>query len=508
MSVDTSVDYQDRELDAVLRALRGPNLYRDNVFRLTGLPVTATPKQIRRAREDAAMTARLAAATKAADPGAARQEDVDAAFEALRNPVLRLVHEVLWEWGADTHTKHDRAVRVHRRAIEDPAPEDDERVQEWAAALNRWREVLGSEQTWERVRARVAEIDDPRLTTGTARRIRERLPRLLVEVHVDFAARAARAGRMREARAHREVLRRSRFAGELVDAALRDAVRPFADRVRSACEGVQAVVGGSGAALVAKGRTLVEDTRTPLLVVTALLGDGPVAGGLRDEVAKVLNQCAVEDFEGNDRSAPALRLLDLAEPLAHHARTKTLLRDNRSAIAQGPVIAAVLPHCARGRVDYADDLLWLWRQRTTNPTTRAGIDQIQDNDELLGSVGGTVRHWSVFGIGTRLLVSERHGPDSGVLCRWVTYLWIPLFPLRRYKFSGQRVHGRLPLTSTQRWWRHIGLQLVSLALCSALFADSPFTAYLVALAAALIGNGVYWYRVNAEVNRLVEKEKS
>jgi hypothetical protein len=47
------------ELTSVLARISGADLYRGNAFRVTGLPATASPARIRRAREEALLTTRL-----------------------------------------------------------------------------------------------------------------------------------------------------------------------------------------------------------------------------------------------------------------------------------------------------------------------------------------------------------------------------------------------------------------------------------------------------------------
>src|SRR5690606_7805874 len=91
----------DAALDKVLRPLAGYALYDANVFSITGLPVDATSVQVRRRREEAAMEARFGVSPRADAGDDWRRPETDGevlrnAFEALRNPVLRPTHEMLW----------------------------------------------------------------------------------------------------------------------------------------------------------------------------------------------------------------------------------------------------------------------------------------------------------------------------------------------------------------------------------------------------------------------------
>ncbi|MEU6854106.1 hypothetical protein ABZ901_29785, partial [Actinacidiphila alni] len=183
------------ELTPVLNRLRGPDLYRNNAFRITGLPTDASAARIRRAREEALLLTRLAPArsTTAAPP---EGEAVRTAYEVLRDPVARLVHELLWTWpdGPEgTVTGHADAVEQHRAALEategsGTAPDDV-----WAGGLRSWATVLAGHAFWDHAKRRVADLGDPRLTTGTVRRLRDRLPRHIVAAGAEAGLRAARA---------------------------------------------------------------------------------------------------------------------------------------------------------------------------------------------------------------------------------------------------------------------------------------------------------------------------
>ncbi|MDQ3788843.1 MAG: hypothetical protein M3422_16570, partial [Actinomycetota bacterium] len=269
MAADSLVRARDKELDEILRDLSGTQLYRGNVFRLTGVPVTASATVIRRRREEAALMAQLGTSAVAAGElpvtPAPDWDTVNAAFEAMRNPVLRLVHEMLWlcHEDSDGGSDHDYAVRKHCGVLEGPsltargrpAVEDDPLARQWLVAVDAWADVLAGEEIWDRARRRVAEIDDPRLTTGTVRRLRQRLPRHIVDVHLALAVKAAEEFDTDAVDRHLWVLDGSLFDNELVDTALRDAVRPAEDRVRAACEAADRVADTAPLTAVDAGHT-------------------------------------------------------------------------------------------------------------------------------------------------------------------------------------------------------------------------------------------------------------
>ncbi|MEV5409198.1 hypothetical protein AB0K60_10235 [Thermopolyspora sp. NPDC052614] len=90
----------------------GPGLYRENAFRITGLAVDATPRDIRRSAERLRVMEKVGLA---ASPGPSvlpppRPPDetvVQRAMQRLRDPGARLVDELFWFWPAPNGTPDD-----------------------------------------------------------------------------------------------------------------------------------------------------------------------------------------------------------------------------------------------------------------------------------------------------------------------------------------------------------------------------------------------------------------
>ena len=97
-------------------------LYANNAFRLSGLPASATSRDIRRRSEQLRVMAQLGTGTDtgqgvlplAERPGAAAVAD---ALERLRDPSRRLVDELFWFWPAES----DEAMAALRRGDADAA---------------------------------------------------------------------------------------------------------------------------------------------------------------------------------------------------------------------------------------------------------------------------------------------------------------------------------------------------------------------------------------------------
>lgn len=468
------VRQRDKELDEILGDLSGTRLYRNNVFRLTGLPATASATHIRRRREEAALMAKLGRPPETSGelpltpaPG---WDTVNAAFESIRNPILRLVHELLWLWGDGEDDDHDHAVRQHCGVLEGqlltasgrPDMPNDLLGQQWLEAVQAWARVLSDEEIWGWARRRVQEINDPRLNAGTVRRLRDRLPRHIVDVHLVLAVKAAEEFGEEAANRHLWVLDESSFDDDLIDAALRDAVRPAEDRIRAACEAADRVGEAAPRDAVEAGHTLLEQTAAPLRTIAGMLGvDDPVTAATHDEVARSANLCAVIHEKETDTPRPALDLLSAARVLAREPTTIELIDRNMTVIGGALVMSKVDDLCKAGRVNAASDRLRAWRRHTEDQRLREQIDAVLADPTALRGPAHAPICGSWFGWGASLW-GRRPTPEPGIYIatHHLTAFFIPVVPMAAYLRDESYIYGKVPLSMAARWWRLLVLALV------------------------------------------------
>lgn len=332
-----------RDIDRVLRPLEGHGLYRNNAFRVTGLPTDVSNRQVRRHREE---TQNPYYVTPVPDgdvplPPSDDPDELRAAFEVLRDPLARLVHELFWvRPGSDEWP--DDAVRAHCRALEETEADgtvpDHESWEGWRASLSRWTAAFRDERTWTWLRRRAQEIDDPRLSTAVLRALRERLPEHVIGVSVTLAVRAAGVV-AEDATWHMVALEGGGFEPRLVRDVARAAVEPVTARIRSACETAREAAPSAG---LSAASTLLDETTSPLATCAAVLGDDDdVVGACRDDVARTVNNCVLGFVNVYVETAPAalstetvLDLLRDARALASSPSVTTLL-DNNIADIEG-----------------------------------------------------------------------------------------------------------------------------------------------------------------------------
>lgn len=337
----------DRDpLEAALRRLSGSAFYRGNVFRLTGLPVRASNSDIRRRRDEVKAVVRLgttlppSAAPSLSCGPQPEPEDVLAAFEDLRHPVVRLVHELLWVWsdsGDVLTTAHDNLLRQHCDVLTAdwpgriPAARSGAADQRWSSVLAGWAHLLAREDLWECLERRAADYADPRATSATVRDIRARLPTWILGVNAAIATHAAEddpAG----ARRHVAMLRASPFPADSVDRALRSRTREPEDRISAVCAAVAERAAPDTAPR--ESTRLLDQTAADLRVVETLLGaDDPTTRALCDEVASLVNGLCVTYYgdstvDRRARSAAVRSQLQRARQLACADEMRELIAKN------------------------------------------------------------------------------------------------------------------------------------------------------------------------------------
>lgn len=270
----------------LLQAVRA-DLYRVNAFRLAQLPAHASARELERRLEKIKMLARLdsAAETLRGPLALVPPPDLDAmrgAIERLRDPEVRLIDELFWFWpenaGPETDdpalaalaqgdvaaarrlwlessqrvppsavAQHNLAVLAHlmaldleHRALASGKSLDNYlsrlRDQSWTEAWKHWQIVLAQPHFWERLRQRLADLNEPQLPATLADELQQALPVALLGINAELAVRWAERRLPAEAKRHRELLHGSGQDGGELDEALRRALRPLRERIKSLCE--------------------------------------------------------------------------------------------------------------------------------------------------------------------------------------------------------------------------------------------------------------------------------
>jgi len=365
------------EIDSSLFGDVTAGLYATNAFRVSGLPVNATSRDIRRRSEQLRVMAQLGGDSAtgpdsgqgvlplAERPGATAIAD---ALERLRDPARRLVDELFWFWPGqdDKHDEamaalrrddpdaamniwvsvsgaarleaavavHNMAVLAHVRALDKPGLSDSVTLQ-WQLALTLWAGVAASDVFWDLVTTRIQEMSDPRLTQDTARQMREALPSVVLSINAQLALQASREGRLADTTGHVSLMRDSAFGAEAANRVLREHAEPILGQLRSMSQDAERTADGdprrgadAARQLVAQSEPLIRDVR---LILAA---DHPLVQGIKDEIASVAMRCTVRYVNETGDLEAGREVLGLALPIAVTEAARKRIRENQAAIKE------------------------------------------------------------------------------------------------------------------------------------------------------------------------------
>lgn len=364
-------------LSEPLLAVTGPDLFRVNAFRILGLAVNATERSIKKQSEKVQLMEKFGGAEAMRTVGPMPLNpvpDVDAIREAihrLRDPERRLIDEVFWFWpgqaggdpaltalatgdiktateywygriGHDEHgiATHNVAVMYLAAALDlecipevKPLSVNLRKLQSayWMEAFARWRLTLKDERFWQRLNARVRELNDPRLTTELTAQLRRTLPLALLLINAQLAARAVEQGDAREAERQRQLMRASGFDEATVEEALRRAVQPFVAQLRAMCGASEPEAEADPRHADGVTGRLLERSGVLLAAIESLLPQGDtLPAELRDEVAACALKCLVPYGQEPGTWRAALDLLARARPLAGSSGVRERMDDMRA----------------------------------------------------------------------------------------------------------------------------------------------------------------------------------
>ncbi|GIG68480.1 hypothetical protein [Phytomonospora endophytica] len=302
-----------------------PDLYRGNAFRLSGLPTTAS------ARDLSGATAGVRA--------------------TLADPVRRLVHEWFWLWpgrpASPAVALHNRAVVAHYAAVEADPGEADGRAERWAAAYLCWHDVLAVDDCWDRLRERAAAIGDPRAGAAEVDALREVLPQALLTVHARLAVASVADPGVVEVQVRS--LRRSGFGERVIDTALRTAVAARAECIRAAVEHLRGEPHGEAmehALTIADGEDLH-------VLRTVLGGEHELTAGIADELAAHVRARVVAEINATRGDRPARRAAAVRAGIGHLEAAAALAVGARAKVHIGQDLAVVVNNLVVAMCDQA-----------------------------------------------------------------------------------------------------------------------------------------------------------
>jgi hypothetical protein len=350
----------------VLLEIATPDLYRQNGFRLLGMPVTVSNAELAKQQKKLTTLMKLNETNGSLACGVLPLQpspDADAIQKAgfrLQDPEARLIDELFWFWpdgssgngdegmrllaagereaaaavwrkqkdiaGKDVVATHNLAVLNHALALDMEQADDgrqastasvQHRNRLWQQAFENWRAVVDSEAFWNRFTDRIRELDDRRLTTGVARRVRGTLADAIHAINVRLAIQAVNRGNLDEARRHATYIRECGLEPHRALRVIEREADSLVEQVKRTCQPVRAKSEADPDNADKLGDQLVSDTSTLLAGLGALLGDAhPLRASAADIAADAVRNCAVDYGNKTNNWQRCIQLIEVALKLA------------------------------------------------------------------------------------------------------------------------------------------------------------------------------------------------
>ena len=372
---------EDRGL-VQLFELATPELYRRNAFRVLGLSVAAETGEARRRQKKLKRREALGLSSRTTDSilplkEEPSQEELQQAQQRIQDPVSRLVDEFFWFWPqedsgdddealkllaerknqdahkvfkqredqGDTSALHNLAVLYHltaldqeEKSLKEPLSEAERKTRDgcWQQCYPRWRKLLDDPTTWTRIRDRISELDDPRLTHELVSQIRESLEEVILLISARLAVQAAEKSLPVEATRHVKLMQDSGFDQSLVAQALRRCLAPIDLRIRNACQKADKATDVDATSGLRVARELLANTLPAIRLIDQMLPAGDsLREGLHDEVAKNALRCQIVYGNKTDDWKESKQLLeDILAQLSPSQSLRDRIQDNLRIVGE------------------------------------------------------------------------------------------------------------------------------------------------------------------------------
>jgi hypothetical protein len=320
-----------------------PTVYRHNAFRITGLAVDATPRELKRRLDDLRAAHNLGDADEEHTHAFALAppptiEQIREAAQRLHDPERRIVEEFFWfwpeQWGggktddslralsngdkglafrnwtaaiSDEHgrtsviAKHNLAVLYQLTALDLEhyaltAEIDSKQLQTiskyWRTCFQYWEELTEDEIFWSLISDRIRILDDPRLTTGFARRMRLTLPEAMDKINAMLAISFIELGKHERAEKHFEYMVQTHQGQDDVAGTMALVTQPLLKRLRSSIDHAERTCNTAPSAADIAVQNLVQVALEPVRILKRFLpSDDPQLLDTCDAIANTCLRC-------------------------------------------------------------------------------------------------------------------------------------------------------------------------------------------------------------------------
>lgn len=359
-----------------------PDIFRVNAFRITGLRVDSTIREITKHADKLKMMEELGQGHSANTgafslPNPPTVDQIREASQRLKDSEQRIIDEFFWFWprqfgesgsdpalraleagDSDTAFKiwttletsptdgvvamHNIAVLWHLMALEwesyySERTWTEEKKQEterfWRSAFKRWELLAVDDLLWDHVTQRIKQLDDPRLTTGFARRMRATFPDALDKINAELACRYAENGHVDRAKVHVEFMRETNQGLDDVDKTAELVLAPATTRLKAQIQRAQQRGGEIPSDGANAAQELLEHARRTFALFELFFGkESDLRNDLSDETAACCNRLQVIYHKATGDNSGCLELLRAVLPFAVSIELRLQIEENLATL--------------------------------------------------------------------------------------------------------------------------------------------------------------------------------
>jgi len=354
------------------------DIFRKNAFRITGLSVDLTTREVAKHADKLKMLAELGqdphtqnAAFPMKPPPSL--DEIREAIQKLKDPERRLIDEFFWFWPEEFgQSKSDPAIQAlaksdSKTAIEiwsakEKSPTDgvvashnlalvfhiaaldwenysvkneveEERRQKitdyWKGAFTRWELLATDERFWEKVAARIRQLNEPNLPTGFARRMRATLPEALDKINAELALAFAESGKIELARLHIRFMRETNQGLDNVEKTTELVLAPAKKRLKEQIQRAQERAKKNPQDAASAAKELLQQAQHSAFLFDLFFGkESDLRNELFDEVAAVCNHLQVAYHDATSDNNTCLEILNAVLSLATSIELRQQIEKN------------------------------------------------------------------------------------------------------------------------------------------------------------------------------------
>jgi hypothetical protein len=353
-------------------------LYKKNIFRVTGLPVDATSKEVSRQAQKLQMLDEMGGGVTGPPPAFSlavppTTDEIRAALSRMKEPEHRIVDEFFWYWpeeygesksdpaiqamlAGDTDSafrlwedreksgshvaQHNMAIMYHMFAVDwtnyhvsyDIDQNLDDQIKGyWRNSFERWEELIERDEVWDMLKARIRSLEDEALTTGFVRRMLKQLPSALDKVNAEAALRLAEQGRLDWARFHVDFMNETHQGLDDVESTSEMVLEPTKNRVEQHLESFEQQADKNPAKGAELANKLLADCRPMMDLFDLFHGkDAHQRNDLFDKVAETVLEMVISHQRSTGDNKAFVTLLQKALKFASGAHVRERILKNIS----------------------------------------------------------------------------------------------------------------------------------------------------------------------------------